>query len=92
MEALLSNLRTIPRFDSVRRADLLAEAESSAMAPPSVAMAVLLAVAMSFLTATSAQLAAMACNNSPSLCDRTYDNITHAGAQNSALLRDDSNG
>lgn len=31
-----------------------------------------------------------ACNNSPSLCRRAYNNITHLGAHNSAFLRDES--
>jgi hypothetical protein len=33
-----------------------------------------------------------ACNNSPSLCSRTYNNITHMGAHDSAFLRDASTG
>lgn len=32
------------------------------------------------------------CNNSPSLCSRQYDNITHLGAHNSPFLRDSSTG
>lgn len=41
-----------------------------------------------FLTAsTSAQTA---CNNSPSLCSRAYNNITHLGAHDSPFLRDKS--
>lgn len=31
-----------------------------------------------------------ACNNSPSLCDRNYNNLTHLGAHNSPFLRDES--
>lgn len=31
-----------------------------------------------------------ACNNSPSLCDRSYNKITHLGGHNSAFLRDES--
>lgn len=31
-----------------------------------------------------------ACNNSPDLCDRQYNNITHLGAHDSPFLRDDS--
>lgn len=34
--------------------------------------------------------ASIACNNSPSLCSRTYDNITHLGAHDSPFLRDAS--
>ncbi|KAK3676983.1 hypothetical protein LTR78_003188 [Recurvomyces mirabilis] len=33
-----------------------------------------------------------ACNNSPSLCSRAYDNITHLGAHDSPFIRDASNG
>ena len=33
-----------------------------------------------------------ACNNSPTLCNRQYNAITHLGAHNSAFLRDQSNG
>ncbi|KAG6221412.1 hypothetical protein E4U26_006025, partial [Claviceps purpurea] len=33
-----------------------------------------------------------ACNNSPSLCNRPYNNITHMGAHNSPFLRDQSTG
>lgn len=32
------------------------------------------------------------CNNSPDLCSRTYTNITHLGAHNSAFVRDASTG
>ncbi|KAF7545624.1 hypothetical protein G7Z17_g9032 [Cylindrodendrum hubeiense] len=32
--------------------------------------------------------AATACNNSPSLCSRNYNNITHMGAHGSSFLRD----
>ncbi|KAM5351459.1 hypothetical protein ACJ41O_004182 [Fusarium nematophilum] len=31
-----------------------------------------------------------ACNNSPDLCDRNYNNITHMGAHGSSFLRDSS--
>ncbi|KAI1337752.1 PLC-like phosphodiesterase [Xylariaceae sp. FL0016] len=33
-----------------------------------------------------------ACNNSPDLCNRNYNNITHMGAHDSAFLRDESTG
>ncbi|TVY32034.1 PI-PLC X domain-containing protein, partial [Lachnellula occidentalis] len=33
-----------------------------------------------------------ACNNSPELCNRNYNNITHMGAHDSAFLRDESTG
>ncbi|KAH6849950.1 PLC-like phosphodiesterase [Chaetomium sp. MPI-CAGE-AT-0009] len=40
--------------------------------------------------ALSTSVAPIACNNSPDLCNRTYDNITHMGAHDSAFLRDAS--
>ncbi|KAI7675170.1 hypothetical protein KC322_g15528 [Hortaea werneckii] len=33
-----------------------------------------------------------ACNNSPSLCNRAYNNVSHLGAHNSPFVRDESNG
>lgn len=42
-----------------------------------------------FLSATPVS-AQSACNNSPSLCDRSYGNLTHLGAHNSPFLRDES--
>ncbi|KAK4239605.1 putative secreted protein [Achaetomium macrosporum] len=36
--------------------------------------------------------APLACNNSPDLCSRAYNNITHMGAHDSAFLRDDTTG
>ncbi|KAK3302349.1 PLC-like phosphodiesterase [Chaetomium strumarium] len=36
--------------------------------------------------------APMACNNSPDLCSRAYNNITHMGAHDSAFLRDATTG
>ncbi|KAI0023212.1 PLC-like phosphodiesterase [Xylariomycetidae sp. FL0641] len=41
-------------------------------------------------TATTAAAASAACNNSPDLCSRSYGDITHMGAHDSAFLRDDS--
>lgn len=41
-------------------------------------------------TATSTVEDGTACNGSPDLCDRTYDNVTHIGAHDSPFLRDDS--
>lgn len=50
---------------------------------------------VSTATAASASLAAaatstVACNNSPDLCNRNYNNITHMGAHDVAFLRDNS--
>ncbi|KAI7471763.1 hypothetical protein KC351_g12002 [Hortaea werneckii] len=33
-----------------------------------------------------------ACNNSPSLCNRAYNRVSHLGAHNSPFVRDESNG
>lgn len=41
---------------------------------------------------TSVVVPTVACNNSPDLCSRTYDSITHMGAHDSAFLRDASTG
>jgi hypothetical protein len=39
---------------------------------------------------TSAQNSSQPCNNSPSLCSKPYNNITHLGAHDSPFLRDAS--
>ncbi|KAF1973849.1 hypothetical protein BU23DRAFT_553835 [Bimuria novae-zelandiae CBS 107.79] len=43
-----------------------------------------------FLSATTSAQSSTACNNSPSLCSRAYNNITHLGAHDSPFLRDKS--
>ncbi|KAG6028189.1 hypothetical protein E4U19_001636 [Claviceps sp. Clav32 group G5] len=43
-------------------------------------------------TSSPAASTGQACNNSPSLCNRPYNNITHMGAHNSPFLRDQSTG
>ncbi|KAI0887536.1 PLC-like phosphodiesterase [Annulohypoxylon maeteangense] len=51
------------------------------------------AVASSSSTASasaSSSTSTTACNNSPSLCSRSYSNVTHMGAHDSAFLRDAS--
>lgn len=45
-------------------------------------------VILPFLYSTAS--AQTACNNSPSLCSRAYNNITHLGAHDSPFLRDSS--
>lgn len=40
--------------------------------------------------ALRAAVAQTACNNSPDLCDRQYNNITHLGAHDSPFLRDET--
>lgn len=39
---------------------------------------------------TSSTNSSVACNNSPDLCSRKYNNVTHMGAHDSAFLRDAS--
>ncbi|KAK5652538.1 hypothetical protein OQA88_10444 [Cercophora sp. LCS_1] len=41
---------------------------------------------------SSSPSASVACNNSPLLCNRSYNNITHMGAHDSSFLRDESTG
>ncbi|KAK4156714.1 PLC-like phosphodiesterase [Chaetomidium leptoderma] len=41
---------------------------------------------------TNTSVSPVACNNSPELCSRAYNNITHMGAHDSAFLRDASTG
>ncbi|KAI1417711.1 PLC-like phosphodiesterase [Hypoxylon sp. FL1857] len=49
------------------------------------------AVASATSTASAAaSTSTIACNNSPDLCSRSYNNITHMGAHDSAFLRDAS--
>ncbi|KAI6819754.1 hypothetical protein KC332_g9715 [Hortaea werneckii] len=51
-------------------------------------------VLLSAFRATLAQStnSSTACNNSPSLCNRAYNNVSHLGAHNSPFVRDESNG
>ncbi|KAF7857217.1 hypothetical protein EAF04_009458 [Stromatinia cepivora] len=44
------------------------------------------------VTEAAALTSTVACNNSPELCNRNYNNITHMGAHDSAFLRDQSTG
>lgn len=46
------------------------------------------AAVLPFLYSTAS--AQTACNNSPSLCNKAYNNITHLGAHDSPFLRDES--
>lgn len=43
-----------------------------------------------FAVGVASQNSSYACNNSPALCSRSYSNITHLGAHNSAFVRDAS--
>lgn len=43
-----------------------------------------------FAVGVASQNSSYACNNSPALCSRSYSNITHLGAHDSAFVRDAS--
>ncbi|GAW19285.1 hypothetical protein ANO14919_087710 [Xylariales sp. No.14919] len=45
---------------------------------------------LSASSASASSTSTVACNNSPDLCSRSYSNITHMGAHDSAFLRDAS--
>ncbi|KAK7416419.1 hypothetical protein QQX98_005236 [Neonectria punicea] len=47
-----------------------------------------MAAALAVLATGTSVSAATACNNSPSLCNRNYNNITHMGAHGSSFLRE----
>ena len=49
-------------------------------------------VASSTVSQAAVSTSTVACNNSPLLCNRNYNNITHMGAHDSAFLRDSSTG
>jgi hypothetical protein len=51
----------------------------------------LLPTALRMVLAASNSSSTTACNNSPSLCNRAYNNITHLGAHDSPFVRDASN-
>ncbi|OTB06802.1 hypothetical protein M426DRAFT_54540 [Hypoxylon sp. CI-4A] len=65
------------------------EAPSSSSVASTSSFAVAAAAASSTASA-AASTSTTACNNSPSLCSRAYNNITHMGAHDSAFLRDSS--
>lgn len=52
----------------------------------------LIATAAILSTLASAQSTSRACNNSPELCSRPYNNVTYLGAHDSAFIRNESNG
>ncbi|KAI1082263.1 PLC-like phosphodiesterase [Whalleya microplaca] len=49
-------------------------------------------VTASAATSSSSSTSTTACNNSPSLCSRSYSDVTHMGAHDSAFLRDATTG
>jgi hypothetical protein len=58
----------------------------------SAAFPLLVAPSHATLQAEAVSARTVACNNSPLLCSRDYNNITHMGAHDSAFLRDQSTG
>ncbi|KAI9641476.1 hypothetical protein NHQ30_010283 [Ciborinia camelliae] len=59
----------------------------------SSSMTVATSTTISVSTAEAAvSTSTVACNNSPELCNRNYNNITHMGAHDSAFLRDSTTG
>ncbi|KAI9681909.1 MAG: hypothetical protein M1822_006986 [Bathelium mastoideum] len=56
------------------------------------ALASILLSGLSFTSAAAIANQTKACNNSPSLCSRSYNNITHLGAHDSPFVRDQTTG
>jgi hypothetical protein len=50
------------------------------------------AVSSASVSQAAVSTSTVACNNSPDLCNRNYNNITYMGAHDSAFLRDSSTG
>lgn len=65
---------------------------AAAAAVGAVPQATTSAVVPSPSTSTPASSGSKPCNNSPTLCGRQYNNITHMGAHDSSFLRDASTG
>jgi hypothetical protein len=74
-------------FTLVRQFILTALAATLASGLPQAASTTALAPSPSSTSASG-----NACNNSPTLCGRQYNAVTHMGAHNSAFLRDSSTG
>ncbi|KAI1125024.1 PLC-like phosphodiesterase [Nemania abortiva] len=70
----------------------LADSTTSSALAVSTVSTVTTASSVATAVAASSSTSTTACNNSPSLCDRTYSNITHMGAHDSSFLRDASTG
>lgn len=51
-----------------------------------------LVATFAFSLLAAAQTTPQACNNSPALCDRAYNNVTYLGAHDSSFVRNSSNG
>lgn len=69
------------------QAGFLRQSSSSAIASSTAKV-----VAASTVSQGASATGTTACNNSPLLCNRNYNNITHMGAHDSAFLRDQSTG
>ncbi|KAI0878377.1 PLC-like phosphodiesterase [Hypoxylon argillaceum] len=65
---------------------------TSATAATTTTAAAAASASASTSTSTTTSASTVACNNSPSLCNRSYSNITHMGAHDSSFLRDASTG
>ncbi|KAI1180044.1 PLC-like phosphodiesterase [Nemania sp. FL0916] len=76
-------MKMIPSLLCATLASLVGTAYSS---PQGVATPTPLATAQTAATSATA----VACNNSPELCSRSYSNITHMGAHDSSFVRDAS--
>ncbi|KAI1351675.1 PLC-like phosphodiesterase [Xylaria sp. FL0043] len=63
---------------------------ASPQASNSILSTVTTATPLATAQAATSSSSTVACNNSPDLCNRSYSNITHMGAHDSAFLRDAS--
>ncbi|KUJ07231.1 uncharacterized protein LY89DRAFT_678194 [Mollisia scopiformis] len=63
---------------------------SSAVSSSTVATATTGSSSAASVSQAAESTSTVACNNSPELCNRNYNNITHMGAHDAAFLRDSS--
>ncbi|KAI1769080.1 PLC-like phosphodiesterase [Hypoxylon sp. FL1150] len=93
--ALTATVNAIPQ-DGSWGGGLGGGSGSSSSTTSSIAVAAAASASSSASSAASSTASAAsststtACNNSPDLCSRAYNNITHMGAHDSAFLRDSS--
>lgn len=67
-----------------------ATTSSADLASSSATTAVTTGSAATSTASSTSSDSSVACNNSPDLCSKQYNNITHMGAHDSAFVRDDS--
>ncbi|TFB04851.1 putative secreted protein [Trichoderma ghanense] len=79
----IAGVTAIPQQASPAAAASSSSSVSSSASSPSQA---------SSSSSSNSSSSSQVCNNSPVLCDRHYNNITHMGAHDSAFLRDASTG